>query len=83
MEYCGSLCMYKCNHFEESATSMRSWHKPAFVPSNKRVTHEHVSKKKTNECKTLDLILRANLSFNAEPNLHYIAVSSAPCGHCR
>jgi hypothetical protein len=46
MEYCGSLCMYKCNHFEESATSMRSWHKPAFVPSNKRVTHEHVSKKK-------------------------------------
>ncbi|XP_062149361.1 cytidine deaminase 1-like [Alnus glutinosa] len=27
--------------------------------------------------------LLTNLSLNAEPRLHYLAVSSAPCGHCR
>ncbi|KAG2718209.1 hypothetical protein I3843_03G203900 [Carya illinoinensis] len=27
--------------------------------------------------------LLTNLSINAEPRLHYLAVSSAPCGHCR
>uniref|UniRef100_A0A2P2J0D5 cytidine deaminase n=1 Tax=Rhizophora mucronata TaxID=61149 RepID=A0A2P2J0D5_RHIMU len=27
--------------------------------------------------------LITNLALNAEPNLNYMAVSSAPCGHCR
>ncbi|GAV68317.1 dCMP_cyt_deam_1 domain-containing protein/dCMP_cyt_deam_2 domain-containing protein [Cephalotus follicularis] len=27
--------------------------------------------------------LLTNLSFHSEPKLHYLAVSAAPCGHCR